>query len=418
MIRRTLILAALLLSASCAGATTDGATSAPDATASAALEAELIKVGASSYGSLSLVTAPGARCTVQVTAPLGKLADGPPGSVTAQADAAGQLLLTYVAPRVPAGTGTHTVTCSGERGTSSVNASFTVPSGMLSATRFTARITASPVPTDEKSVREDPTLVPLRDAAVTKLNSSLRAAWKDATRGLSQLDLAPGSADIVVKVVAAKAQSVHRTAPDSSEDVLIYVADQSGRPYALENVVAVTLHELGHIWCCRGAGTVDGHWTTQEESPGLLGVDRFGLMNHPVNCLVVPSGFLSCPNHFSDRELRTMGYEQPPPPVADPCVSQRDALLAQIATLKSQLDGLKATIDSTNATLTQLAAQIKAIEDQYPSKVLPPDVYGRYQSLVTSYNARLHDTQPTVDQYNATRDAHNAIVAQRNALAC
>ena len=32
-------------------------------------------------------------------------------------------------------------------------------------------------------------------------------------------------------------------------------------PVSTENSVAVALHELGHIWCCRGddAGT-DGHW--------------------------------------------------------------------------------------------------------------------------------------------------------------
>lgn len=410
MIRGLALVAALLLAA-CAGPYPPGGGMPLGSS-------NLITLEASSYGSLSLTTTPGAQCTVTVTTPLGRLSDGPPATASGQADASGKLTLAYTAPRVPAGNGSHVVTCAGERGIGSLQSPFVISNGGLSAKKFTVRVVGSAVPADEKSVREEPALVPLRDAAVQKLNASLVGSWKDATRGLATLTLVPANADIVIKVIAGRAQSVHRTAPDTSEDVLIYAADQTGEQRALENIVAVALHELGHVWCCRGPGTIDGHWAVQEESPGLLGVDRFGLMNHPVNCLVVPSGFLSCPNRFSDRELRTMGFETLPAPVADPCVLQRDAIMGQMSGLKSQLDPLKAQIDAQNAQLEQYALQIKAIESQYPSRVLPPDVYARHANLVNLHNALLRDTQQQVDTYNAIRDRYNALAAQRNTLPC
>ena len=253
---------------------------------------------------------------------------------------------------------------------------------------------------------------------MAKLAATLADEWKSATRDLSRLELVSASADLTVKVIAAKAQSVHRFAPDGSEDVLIYVADAPDGARAIENIVAVALHEIGHTWCCRGPGTTDGHWSEQQVSPGLLGVDRFGLMNHPVNCLVVPTGFLSCPNKFSDRELRTMGFDQIPAAVPDPCVLQRDRILGQLDGLRTQVADLRSGIDSANARLEQIGAQVRAIEAQYPSKVLPPDVYARYTSLVNSYNALLRDTQSRTDTYNGMRDRYNALVVQRNALPC
>src|SRR6266511_3706383 len=152
-----------------------------------------------------------------------------------------------------------------------------------------------------ETYREEPSLVPLRDSSVTQLVATLANEWKNATRNLGSLQVTDTSADITVFVVAAKGTSVHRRSTgDLSEDIVVYVSDEIG-VRSVENTVAVTLHELGHIWCCTGSGTTDGHWTTAEASPGLSGVDKYGLMNHPVMCVVFVAS-TSCPNRFSDRE--------------------------------------------------------------------------------------------------------------------
>ena len=397
------------------GACDTSAPAEPSATVSAATPVG-VRIVSSEYGSVTLAAAPGMRCTVTVTAPLGRFSDGPPGSVSGVADATGALTLTYIAPFLPAGDATHAVTCNGSEGIVSASASFRVAAAGIHAAHFTARVEASAVVLDEH-VAPDPSLVPLRDNAIGKLTADLAREWRAATRELSTVELVPANADLVIKVIAARSTPLHRSADDGSQDVLLYVADRDG-PFALDNVIAVALHELGHIWCCYGPGTNNGHWTTAEESQGLQGIDRFGLMNDPVRCLVVPAGYLSCPNRFSDRELQAMGFQQLPAPAADPCVARRDALLAQIATLRSELDALKAKIDAANATLAQLTAEIEAIEKQYPSKTLPPDVYARYTALVERYNAVAADTRPKIDAYNNTIGRQNAIVAQRNALGC
>ena len=113
-----------------------------------------------------------------------------------------------------------------------------------------------------------------------------------------------------------------------------------------------------------------------------------------------------------------MGFQQLPSPPADPCVARRDALLAQIAALRSELEVLKSRIDAANVTLAQLSAEIDAIERQYPSKTLPPDVYARYKDLIDQYNAVAADARPKIDAYNNTLGRQNAIVSQRNALGC
>lgn len=374
-----------------------------------------VRVISSEYGTLSLMTAPGARCTTTVTPPLGRLSDGPPGSVSGQADAAGALTLTYVTPFVPGGTGTHAVICNGAEGIASASADFTVASGAIRADRFTARVIAAAVIPDEH-VAADPSLVPLRDAAVAKLNSGLPKEWKAATRDLSSVELVAANADIVIKVIAARATSLHRTAEDGSQDILLYVADSDG-PYALDNVVAVALHEVGHVWCCHGPGTSNGHWTTAEVSEGLQGIDRFGLMNDPVRCLVVPSGFLSCPNRFSDRELRAMGFQQLPPPPADPCIARRDAILSQLASRRSELDGLGRQIDEANALLAKLKAEIDGLERQYPSG-MPPEKYSYYKGLIDWHNSVAAETRTKIDSYNGGLAQYNALVAQRNSLGC
>jgi hypothetical protein len=253
------------------------------------------------------------------------------------------------------------------------------------------------------TTRLEPSLVAPRDADVARMTATLENEWRLATRGLGALKLVESSADIVIYVLPGKGTSLHVLAADGSQRVLVYAVDEFGTVSA-ENSVAVALHELGHIWCCFGpdAGP-DGHWLQKIPDPLLKGVDQYGLMTHPVTCLV-GRGFESCPNRFSERELRTMGFTEIPPPPPDPCLTRRDALAAQ-------LTSAAAAIDAEKAQAADIDARIKAIEAQYPSRVLPPAVYDTYQRLVDQYNA-------LADDVNAKAAAYNSLVNQINALPC
>jgi hypothetical protein len=247
------------------------------------------------------------------------------------------------------------------------------------------------------------------------LNDTLTKEWSAATRGLGTVNLVPSSADIVIYVVPGRSNSLHLISPDGSQRILLFMVDDLG-PVSTENSVAVALHELGHIWCCRGADAgPDGHWLQPVADPLLQGVDRFGLMTHPVTCLVFP-GFVTCPNRFSERELHTMGFAEVPPPPADPCVTQANALVAQIQALDASLAASRATIEATNAQLVSLEGRIRTIESQYPSRVLPPDVYAVYTSLVDQYNRTLAENNALVDTFNRNVEQRNALA--RSPLRC
>jgi cell division protein FtsB len=199
--------------------------------------------------------------------------------------------------------------------------------------------------------------------------------------------------------------------------IFLFPADDGGILSA-DNFVAVALHELGHIWCCFGPeASADGHWAQAIADPLLQGVDRFGLMNHPVSCIVFAAGVESCPNRFSDRELRTMGFTLIPPPARNPCVDQKNALLAQLTTLKGQLASAKAALDATDASLVTMNQQIKALEAQYPNG-MPPDVYSSYLALIDRYNAAVKTEHGQVDAYNSLSAQNNSIVSQVNGLLC
>jgi hypothetical protein len=317
----------------------------------------------------------------------------------------------YPAPLIPAGHGRHEVTCSGAEGTRNVWSEFDVSLKSLEAKGFTARIQGvDPVAGLEGlTTKLDPSLVAARDASVARLNNTLVKEWSAATRGLGSMKLVASSADIVIYVVPGRSSSLHLTSPDGSQRILVFMVDDLG-PVSTENSVAVALHELGHIWCCRGpdAGP-DGHWLEAIADPLLQGVDRFGLMTHPVTCLVFP-GFVTCPNRFSERELHTMGFTEVPAPPADACVTQANALVTQINALDASLASSRAVIDATNAELTEIEGRIRAIERQYPGRVLPPDVYPTYSALIDQYNRLLAEN-------NAHVDAFNLSVEQRNELA-
>jgi len=402
-----LIAAVTLLLAAC---TPVGTQRFPGATgdlggASPSPSASPIAVVASTYGSFQIKTQPLDSCELAIKVDPGSIGDGPPKTLSAKADLNGVAAWTYPTPLIPAGHGRHEVSCSGERGRSDSWSEFTVIARSLDAKGFTTRIEAVDPITGISGVttRLDPSLVPARDADIARMTATLQNEWKLATRGLGALTLVASSADLVVYVVPGKGTSVHMLAADGSQRVLVYAVDEFGTVSA-ENSVAVALHELGHIWCCFGAGAgTDGHWLEKIPDPLLQGVDQYGLMTHPVTCLV-GRGLESCPNRFSERELRTMGFTQIPAPPADPCISQRNVLGARLSTQG-------ATVDAAKAQAAVVKGKIDAIVAQYPSRELPPDVYNTYIGLVDQYNALANDIDAKVAAYNTT-------VSQLNALPC
>ncbi len=356
-----------------------------------------ISVTDAKYGLLSVRTVPGARCQASLRVAGGVYGDTPPDTLTGQsAGADGFVTWTYSAPRVPSGTAGYTVRCQGDTASETKTGNFTIPTHPIVASSLTVRVTTDMPPREQ--INPDPSLVPLRDASFARIKSTLATEWKSATRGMGSLQVDDLSADITMFVIAAVGTSVHRTSlGDDSQDILIFVSDERGCreappfscPRTVENSVAVALHELGHVWCCHGSDANDtGHWLTKQPSPGLYGVDKYGLMTDPVTCVTFGS-VVSCPNRFSDREMVALGFASFPPPAPDPCITQSLSLRSQISALDAQL--------------ATLSGQIKAIETQYPGGA-PPAVYNNYLLLVS--------------QYNTLVSRQNALVGQLNGLPC
>jgi hypothetical protein len=390
----------------------------PIATPAPLASATPITVTQSEYGRLTALTAPGTGCRVAVHVGTPRFGDVPPATIDATADASGIVSVTYRAPTIPKQSGRYEVTC----GNGSVSAPFAVTGYPIPAVRFTARLQIAGLTDqiDGVAARADPSLVPARDRDVDALNRTLVTEWTAATRGLSTLELVSAApADIVINVVPARAApQLVRSTSDGSMAIFLFPMAEDGSVFSADNFVAVTLHELGHIWCCTGPdASADGHWALPVVDPLLQGIDRFGLMNHPVSCIVFAAGIESCPNRFSERELRTMGFSVIPPPPRSPCLDSKNALLAQLTTLKAQLATAKATVSATDATLASLLQQIKAIEARYPGGI-PADQYPQYKALVDQYNATLAVERGQVSTYNALVDQSNGIIDQVNRLIC
>ena len=417
---RLVLLAGFLVSACAPAGTPQGApdpTAGSTATIAPTASPVPLTVPSSSYGALEIKTLPGDSCDVAIKVDAGVFGDGPPKALAGKADATGTVSFTYAAPLIPAGNGRHEVTCTGAEGARTMWSPFDIGPKSLDAKSLTARIQAvDPIAgLNGLTTKLEPSLVAARDASVARLNNTLVKEWSAATRGLGTLKLVPSSADIVIYVVPGRSSSVHLTSPDGSQRILVFMVDDLG-PVSTDNSVAVALHELGHIWCCRGADAgPDGHWLKAIADPLLQGVDRFGLMTHPVTCLVFP-GFTTCPNRFSERELHTMGFAEVPPPPADACVTKANALVTQITALDANLAAARVAIDATTAQLANLEGQIAAIERQYPGRVLPPDVYATYTALIDQYNRLLRENNARVDTFNQNVEQRNALA--RQPLAC
>lgn len=375
-----------------------------------------VTVTDSTYGTLAAVTAAGANCNAQLNVGFGVYGERPPGALPQLgASPAGLVRWTYASPRVPRGTATYVVTCHKETVTGTAFGSFDIDPAPLRATSFRARVTVEAPP--QVQLNTDPSLGPLRDAVVAKMKATLAAEWRNATRGLGGLTVVDQSSDITIHVVAAKGTSVHRLyEPDGSQDITVYVSDRFG-PNSVENSVATALHELGHIWCCYGPDTKDGHWLTKDRSPNLYGVDKYGLMTDPVTCVTFPA-VISCPNRFSDREMTALGFATFPPPAADPCVTQALSLKSALDATNAQLATLKTQLNAQEAQLSSLDAQIRDINQQYPNGGAPPAVVDKYNSLVNQYNALVGQNKTTVAAYNTLVVQGQSQASQLNALPC
>src|SRR6184192_2587173 len=91
----------------------------------------------------------------------------------------------------------------------------------------------------------------------------------------------------------------------TSRTIAVHTID-GNRRLTVAELMATVLHELGHIWCCFGPGTKEGHWA---ETP--TDFSSVGLMYSPMNCRVTRGSDPICPSVFSERELAEMRLSGP-----------------------------------------------------------------------------------------------------------
>jgi hypothetical protein len=378
-----------------------------------------VQVTRSVYGAISISAVPGTECRVEVDVDRGVFGDRPPPSPVGTADASGVLLLIYPAPRVPAGTGRHVVTCGAGGQSHTAVADFAIPPGPLDARGFTTRIervepTAMPAGV---STRADPSLLDARDEIARYLVGVLTAEWRRATRGLGALTLVGSSADVVLYVLPARGTSVNQRSSDGTERVLLYVGDAES-VISRSMGLSIALHELGHTWCCFGpeAGP-DEHWLERRLDPDLVGVNRYGLMVHPVLCREA-AGQEVCASRFSERDLRAMGFVDIPMPLPDTCSARLRELDAQIGALDGALEQSSRAIDSDNQRLAVFAAELRAIESRYAGAGMPLEARATYQRVAEEYDELYRETTASVRQYNDIVRSRNDAAGSRAGLAC
>jgi hypothetical protein len=230
----------------------------------------------------------------------------------------------------------------------------------------------------------------------------LEKRWRAATRGLGALELVESSADIVVHVIPGRGVDEHRVASDGTQRVDLPVVNERG-PLSAALVVSAALHELGHIWCCYADGADGaGHWAVEISDAGFSRVNRFGLMGATLHCLrYVPSAPDRCPDRFSDREMRVLGFAEFPP--ADACEGERAALEDRVETMRRQLDDL-------GAQIAELRAQLPRTSGGPPVTRLVPS--GGTPRPVGSAEALRERVAELTRAYDERSDALRALVAK------
>ena len=144
----------------------------------------------------------------------------------------------------------------------------------------------------------------LRDAVAAALPN----AWATATAGRGQLSLRTDG-DIDVEFDGTNGTSAltqHSSGGRvTSRTIAVHTID-GNRRLTVPELMATVLHELGHIWCCFGPGTKDGHWA---DTP--TDFSSVGLMYSPMTCHAARGSDPICPSIFSERELAEMRLTGP-----------------------------------------------------------------------------------------------------------
>jgi hypothetical protein len=157
---------------------------------------------------------------------------------------------------------------------------------------------------DEGDAQEKARLPALRDT----IAGALPAAWITATGGRGQLSLRT-DADIDVELDGTGGTSALRLHTLGgrvvSRTIAVHTMEGSRR-LSMPELMVTILHELGHIWCCFGPGTEDGHWA---DPPSTF--SSVGLMFSPMMCTVAAGSDPICPSIFSERELAEMHLTAP-----------------------------------------------------------------------------------------------------------
>ena len=157
---------------------------------------------------------------------------------------------------------------------------------------------------DSGDAQEKARLPGLRDS----MAGALPAAWATATSGRGQLSLR-SDADIDVELDGTGGTSAltqHQLGGRVVSRTIAVHTIEGSRRLSVAELVVTTLHELGHIWCCFGPGTKDGHWT---DTP--TNFSSVGLMYSPMTCTVTGGSEPVCPSVFSERELAEMHLTAP-----------------------------------------------------------------------------------------------------------
>ena len=157
---------------------------------------------------------------------------------------------------------------------------------------------------DQGDAQEKARLPALRDTVA----GALPAAWITATAGRGQLALRT-DADIDVELDGTGGTSAltrHTLGGRVVSRTIVVHTMEGSRRLSVGEIVVTTLHELGHIWCCFGPGTKDGHWT---DTPSTF--SSVGLMFSPMTCTVAAGSDPVCPSVFSERELAEMHLTAP-----------------------------------------------------------------------------------------------------------
>jgi hypothetical protein len=157
---------------------------------------------------------------------------------------------------------------------------------------------------DGGDAQERARLPQLRDA----IAGALPNAWSVATRGRGKLALrTDGDIDVELDGTSGtSALTQHKLGGRVLSRTIAVHTVEGSRRLTIPELMATTLHELGHIWCCFGPGTQDGHWA---DTPSAF--SSVGLMNSPMTCQVAAGTDPVCPTVFSDRELAELGLSGP-----------------------------------------------------------------------------------------------------------